>query len=101
MPDNNEELKQKIEKMEKEIEDLKIELKRNSKRDKKHHNELKDLQEQNLKQQRLQTYGVFGTPLAAIIGLITWWVQNKNKTNGNEEKMSRLLKLLEENKKKE
>jgi len=50
MPDNNDELSKKVDKLEKEIEDLKRKLEENTAKDKKHHEELKEIQQQQHKE---------------------------------------------------
>jgi DNA repair exonuclease SbcCD ATPase subunit len=120
MPDNNEELSKKVEKLEKEIEDLRKKLEENSEKDKKHHQELKDLQKQNqeanqknhekhMTWQRIQGGGILAVPV--IIPLLNWFLSRKNQITSQEvkpikkdaddlnSKMSKVIELLEKQQK--
>jgi chromosome segregation ATPase len=88
MSDNNEELKKKIEKLETEIEDLKNQLKENSKKDKKHHEELKEIQKQqhqeNLTWNKIGGLGALATPATILLTLLGRYFQGNNKKNKEE-----------------
>src|SRR5437764_4035017 len=68
MPNDNDELNKKVDKLEKEIEDLKKKLDENTAKDKKHHEELKTLQQQNHKENLTwNKMGAIITPLAVAL----------------------------------
>ena len=82
MVDENEEItkiKTKMEELEKKLED-------NTAKDKKHHEELKAIQEkqhqEKMRQGNIQNIGLFGTPISVILGVIAWWTSKK--TNGKK-----------------
>ena len=129
MPDNNEELKNKVDKLEKKIEDLEKKLEENTKsdkeRDKQHHEELKALTQKNhlenqQKQEKNLTWnkmGAFSAPIATILIVsIIAYFQNKQSNKQSitsqqitpikkdadsmNERLEKIVKLLEEQNKK-
>ncbi len=108
MPDNNDELSKKVDKLEKEIEDLKRKLEENTAKDKKHHEELKEIQQQQHKENLTwNRTGAIITPLAvAIVPLLLRWFDRgqdikpaiKKDADDISAKMDKLLKAISEKK---
>jgi hypothetical protein len=119
MPDNDNELKNKVDRLEKEVEDLKKqleetikELKENSKRDKKHHEELKRISESHHKENLTwNKCGAILTPLVvAVVPFVVKYLDRKKTITSQSiqpikkdaenmsDKMDKILKAIEKNK---
>lgn len=115
MADNIEEIKNKVEKLEKEIEELKKQIAENSVKDKKHHEELKELQNKNLEQNASgaswSRIGAILTPLmVALVPILLKWFETKREITPQQIKpikedaddmrdsMKEILRILKEQK---
>ena len=113
MTDNNDDLKNKVDKLEKKIEDLEKKLEENTSKDKerdeRHHQELKAMTEKN--HQESLTWnktGAFSAPIATVIvGAVIAYFQNKQSiipqqiqpikkdADSINEKVDKILKAIE------
>jgi len=93
-------LKEEIKLLKEEIDTLKKQLKENSEGDERRHKEIQALQEkqhqENLTQNKVQSWGMVGTALTAGVGLITYLF--KLFKAKDSDKMDKVLELLEKQK---